>query len=340
MVDTAVGKEQPPKIGVRRINEMSLAYQQAGILWAGIELELFTRISQGANNLEQIAGALDIELDAAERLCTSCFALGLIEQKNGMYLNAPDVEKYLVRGKPTYHGDWALFHKNGYDQWKNLAGALKPPKSLYDRIKEDPRTAREITTAGYYSSISAGKKFARKVDLSSYSLLLDLGGGSGVYSIMACQQYPNLRAIVIDFETVCAVADEFIAEAKLSDRVRTLPGDYLTDDYPKGIDVILICGTLEVRDTREQKKVLKRVYDALPAGGLLVYITNMLEDDKSGPFEAVNLNLGNVFGPKPWGRIHTASDISGFLADAGFIDLVFSDFAPGTYRMVTAKKAG
>ena len=49
-------------------------------------------------------------------------------------------------------------------------------------------------------------------------------------------------------------------------------------------------------------------------------------------------NLGNVFGPKPWGRIHTAAEISGFLTKAGFVDMVFSDFAPGTYRLVTAKK--
>jgi hypothetical protein len=339
MVEPTIEKERTPKPGVKRINEMSIAYQQAGVLWAGIELELFTRISQGENSPEKIAMALDIEDDAAERLCTSCIALGLIELKNGKYVNSADVERFLVKGKPTYHGDWALFHKNGYEQWKNLATAIKPPKSLYDRIKEDPKTAREITTAGYYSSISAGMKFARKVDLSSYSLLLDLGGGSGVYSIMACQQYPNLHAIIIDFANVCAVADEFIAQAELADRIKTLPGDYLSCDYPKGIDAILICGTLEVRHTQEQKMVLKRVFEALPPGGLLVYITNMLEDDRSGPFEAVNSNLGNVFGPKPWGRIHTASEISGFLAEAGFADLVFSDFAPGTYRMVTAKKA-
>jgi len=340
MVDSATEKDASQKPGVRRINEMSLAYQQAGILWAGVELELFTKVSQGTNDLAAVAEITGMAPDVAERLCTACLALGLLEQKDDKFYNAPDVERYLVKGKPTYHGEWALYHKNGYEQWKNLATALNPPKSLYDRIKDNPKTAREITTAGYYSSISAGKKFARKVDLSSYSLLLDLGGGSGVYSIMACQSNPNLHAIVIDFATVCAVADEFIAEANLTDRIKTSPGDYLTDDYPVGADVILICGTLEVRDTRDQKLVLNRTYDALPPGGMLVYITNMLEDDRSGPFEAVCSNLGTVFGTKPWGRIHTAAEISDFLTEAGYVDLVFSDFAPGTYRMVTARKAG
>ena len=36
--------------------------------------------------------------------------------KDGGYSNASDVERYLVKGKPTYNGDWALFHKGSYEQ--------------------------------------------------------------------------------------------------------------------------------------------------------------------------------------------------------------------------------
>jgi len=116
-------------------------------------------------------------------------------------LETINVERYLVKGKPTYHGDWALFHKTSYEMWKDLATALRPPKpkGMYNHIKDDPNAARAMTVAGYYSSIKAGQKFAREYDLYRYSLLLDLGGGSGVYSIMACQQYPNLRAIALDY---------------------------------------------------------------------------------------------------------------------------------------------
>lgn len=335
---TSAGKERAPRLSVKRINEMSIAYQQAGTLWAGLDLDLFTRISNGLNRLDDIARALDIDKEVSDRLCASCLALGLIEQTGGVYRNAPDVERYLVKGKPTYHGDWALYHKNGYEQWKNFAAALKPTKSAYERIRDNPQAAREIATAGYHSSISSSKKFVRMVDLSPYSRLLDIGGGSGIYCITACQTYPNLHAITMDFATVCAVADEFISKAGLTDRIRTFPGDYLTDEYPTGVDVILICGTLEARDTQEQKMVLKKAHATLPNGGLLVYITNMLDDDGSGPFEAVQSNLESVLGPKPWGRIQTASDTASFLREAGFSDLIFSDFAPGTYRMVTAKK--
>ena len=336
--NSKTGKEARP--GVKRINEMSIAYQQAGVLWAAIELELFTKVAQGVDELVGIANEIDVDLEATDRLLTACVALDLLEEKDGKFCNPPDVERYLVKGKPTYHGDWALFHKTGYEMWKGLATALRPPKpkAMYDYIRDDPNAARSMTVAGYYSSVSAGQKFARGYDLSRYSLLLDLGGGSGVYSIMACQQYPNLQAIVLDYPNVCAVAEEFIAQAGLSDRIKTSPGDYLTDDYPPGVDVILICGTLEPRSSEEHELVIRKAYDALPPGGGMVLITNMLEDDKRGPLEAVCSNLGHVFSPKPWGYIHTSAELSRFLTKAGFVDLEFSDFVPGTYRRLIARK--
>lgn len=325
-------------IGVRRINEMSLAYQQAGVLWAGIELELFTRISQGATTLGEIANALGARPEAIERLLAACVALELLEKKDGAYSNPPDVERYLVKGQPTYHGDWALFHKGEYDEWKDLASVVRPPKDFYQRVREDPKVARQLTVSGYHSSISAGQKFARECDLSPYSLLLDVGGGSGVYSIMACRKYANLRSIVFDVPTVCAVADEFIAQAGLSDRIRTHPGDYLADQYPSGADAILICGTLEPRSTAEHEIVLRKAFDALPPGGKLFLIINMLDDDGKGPLEAVLSNLGHVFTSGPWGRIHSAGEIARMLSAAGFVDPAFSDFVPGTYRRVVASK--
>ena len=338
MVDSTTEKDRPAKATVKRINEMSIAFQQAGILWAAIEMEIFTKVSQGVNELESLARELGTELETTDRLLTACCALELLEREDGKYRNPPDVERFLVKGTSTYHGDWALYHKSGYDRWKNLASSLRPPKGIYDRLRDDPDAARELTTAGYHSSIRAGQKFAREQDLSRRTLLLDLGGGSGVYSIMACQKYPDLHAIVCDYPTILAVTDEFISEAGLTDRIQTLPLDYIADDYPSGADVILICGTLEPRTSEDHQLVLRKSFQALPPGGELILITNMLEADQSGPVEAVFSNLGNVMGPKPWGRIHTPAELTDFLTKAGFTDLVFSDFVPGTYRRVTAQK--
>jgi len=68
--------------------------------------------------------------------------------------------------------------------------------------------AREYHEATYSVGLGAGILFARDVDMSQRSLILELGGGSGSYCIAALQRYPHLKAIVLDFEPVCNVAKE------------------------------------------------------------------------------------------------------------------------------------
>ena len=76
-------------------------------------------------------------------------------------------------------------------------------------------------------------------DLRPFRCLLDLGGGSGAYTIEMLRRYPHLQAIVFDFPAVCRIADEMMHQEGLSDRVRTVAGDYEHDTLPAGPDVVL-----------------------------------------------------------------------------------------------------
>jgi hypothetical protein len=331
-------RESKPRLGTRRINEMGFAYQISGTIWAAIELELFTRISEGARTAEAIARACGLDLDAADRLLTACLSLDLIEFEDGSYRNAPDVERYLIKGSPRYHGDWVLNHRSGWDAWHNLVEALRPGD--YRRRFDDPARARAFTEVGYHSSIRSAQKLAEDFDFSPYKRLLDLGGGSGVYSIMACQAVPHLHSTILDHPNVCAVADGFIALAGLQKRIKTVPGNYLTDDYPPGADIILFCGTLETHSTDEHRLAFGKAFAVLPPGGALLLVINMLDADRHGPLEAVLSNLGQVAVRGVRGRIHTPDELQQLAAGAGFVQAESADFVPGTYRRMVARKPG
>jgi hypothetical protein len=161
-----------------------------------------------------------------------------------------------------------------------------------------------------------------------------------VYSIMACQAHPGLRVTVVDHPNVCAVANDFIALAGLGHRITTTPGDYLVDAYPPGADVILLCGTLETHSTEEHRTVFHKAFAALPPGGVLLLVINMLDSDHHGPLEAVLSNLGQVAGRGVRGRIHTLEELEGLLAETGFEGFEAADFVPGTYRRLVARKPG
>ena len=220
-------KPQGKKLTTQRIMEIGLSFRQSGAMAAALELGLFTEISGGSGRPVELADKIGVRAEATERLMIACAAMKLLEKKRGKYVNAPDVEKYLVKTSPTYFGDWlAYVIKTEYDSWKNIANRLKPPRRGYYATKDDPKAAREFTVAGYNSAISMAHKLAKEFNFSDYKLLLDLGGGSGAYSIAAAQRRPDIRAIVFDFPNICTVADEFIAQNGVSDRVETLAGDF------------------------------------------------------------------------------------------------------------------
>lgn len=342
MAQPGIDRPEGRKLTTQRINEMAFAFRHTGTLIAALELSLFTSVSESEGPAEpsDVAERIGMSAEAAERLMIACAALGLLEDRGGRYVNAPDVDRYLVRGRPTYFGDYLVYQaKNDYDGWKNIASRLKPPKRTYHAMAADPQAARAFTVAGYNSSISLGHKLAKEFDFSGYSLFLDLGGGSGCYSIAAALRHPNLRAIVFDQPNVVIVAQEFIEKAGVSDRVTTSAGDFFDSEFPRGADLVSFITPLQAYGPEDVQFLINKAFDAVEPGGGILVLDYMMNEDKSGPLDSVFRHLGGILSPTNPGYVNTAAEFSRYLARAGFVDVAANDrFLPGSVGMVTGSK--
>ncbi|MBI5092877.1 MAG: methyltransferase, partial [Candidatus Hydrogenedentes bacterium] len=110
---------------------------------------------------------------------------------------------------------------------------------------------------------------ATKFDFSPYRKLVDLAGGSGACSIAACQSNPDLKAVIVDFPNVLAVAKDVVAREGLSDRISTQPGDITKDDWPAG-DVMLISLIVSGFSRETQLGIFRKCFEKLPPGGAIV----------------------------------------------------------------------
>ena len=331
------------KLTTKNLTLMAFAFKQSGTLIAAIELDLFNRIDQGATTIPDLAGRLDLSPDRVDKLVTACTALGLLEKSSDAYHNSPEVDRYLIRGKPKYIGDWYVHQaKSEYDAWKDVAAAFKKSESstgMYqDMMRDDADAIRAFTVAGYNSSIAAGYKLARNFDFSPYSLYLDLGGGSGCYSIPAVERNPNLRAVVFDFPLVCRVTEEFIDRAGLSARITTQPGDFIADTLPDGADLISIIGNLHAYTLEETESLINKVFHALMPGGAIIIIDYMLNEDKTGPVEAALYHLMSVTRFRR-GWVKSVAEVSEFMKRAGAVDIEAREFIPGSTSLVTCRKS-
>ncbi len=334
-------EREKKKVNTVRLQNLSYGHKQAATLMAAIELDLFSRISEGISRLPQIAEALGLSLLNGERLVVACTALQLLEKEGEVYRNAPDVERFLVKGKPTYVGPWMLFAGWDFKEWKDLALHLKSetsPKTLgmYESLTEEK--AREYHEATYSVGLGAGIVFSRQVDLSGRSLMLDLGGGSGCYCIAAVQKYPDLKAIVLDFEVVCKVTDEFVAQWGLEDRISARAGDFTRDPLPKGADVMVMASNLPQYNAEALEGVFRAAYEALAPGGEFHVIGETLDSEKKGPLGPALWGIHEaLFGSE--GRAHSEKETKAYLEKAGFPHVRVHSFIPGALSRITAKKA-
>jgi hypothetical protein len=268
--------------------------------------------------------------------------LGLLEFKDGLYYNAPDVERHLVKGERGYLGPWLTSTPEKFNLWANIAPILKgdmPPvaKGTYEKAWEDVEAARLLNQRTYNIGLGAGYRLARLWDFSRYSLLLDLGGGSGCYSIAIASTYPQIKAIVMDYPTVCTSAEEFIAEAGLSERITTHPGDLLEVDFPPGADVMLMSSNMPNFSHSGLATVYHKAFDAMEKGGTMIILGEALYDDRSGPLEPAYYHLDEAL-VGGWGEACTISEVCELLRDAGFIDCEVNEFAPGLLNRFIAHK--
>jgi cyclopropane fatty-acyl-phospholipid synthase-like methyltransferase len=155
------------------------------------------------------------------------------------------------------------------------------------------------------------------LNLQGRKKICDIGGGPGTYSVLAAKANPDIQCTVFDLPGVVAVADELIAQSCVANRVQTQPGNYRSDPFPAGQDVIFFFGMLHQESPESIRQLFSKAYNALNPGGQ-VYILDMMTDvsHTSPAFSAlfaVNMALTTENG---W--VFSDAELNHWLSDTGF----------------------
>ena len=332
---------EKPRLDTTRLQKMAQAYWESAALMAAVELEVFTAIAHGHDTIASAAKAVGMSARNAERLLTALTAMTLLTRDGDRFANAADVDRFLVKDSDRYAGPWILFTKPRWTAFGELSKRLRNPEenrlgAYVDFTVED---ARRYHAATYSIGMGAARLFSRSVDLKGRKLLLDLGGGSGAYSIVATQTYPGLKAIVLDLPPVAVVADEYIAANNAADRVTTLPGDFTRTEFPQGVDVVVMASNLPQYEPDLIRLVVGKAFAALVPGGEMHLVGETLHDDRRGPLSAALWGLNEAI-QHSTGLAHTESEVKGYLQGAGFVDVAVHPFVPGVLSRIAGRKPG
>jgi 3-hydroxy-5-methyl-1-naphthoate 3-O-methyltransferase len=243
------------------------------------------------------------------------------------YRNSALAEEFLVEGRPRYFGGFVrLCDQRGYLAWHDVIRALRTDQPLtwdpkaQDSLfaSEDPLMLELFWEAMHSLSQFTAKRLGELYDFTSHRRLLDVGGGSGAFLIELCRRYAHLSGTVFDLERICPIAEKKILEAGLEEVIDTHAGDFRTDEcLPGGYDVILLSSILHDWDEATGRSLLRKCWQALEPGGVLLICELLLNPERSGPPTAALMGL-NMIVQTVGGRNYSESEYLEWLAQAGF----------------------
>ncbi|MDZ4849527.1 MAG: methyltransferase [Pirellulaceae bacterium] len=323
----------PPSTDPTPIFEFFRGSYATDLLTASVaHFELFGRLAKGARTLAELQADLGIDERPAVVLTTALRAMKLLNRKgNGQFELTELAREHLVGGDPFDVGNYL-----------GLAAAAPSVLNMVERLRtnrpagldssgdgaafiyrdgmksamEQSQLAEHFTIALSGRAKNVAPVLASQISLKGAATILDIGGGTGIYSIAFARANPDLQAIVLDRPEVLKIADRFVSEFEVGDRVELMSGDMFTSPLPP-VDAILLSNILHDWDIPECRMLIGRCAQSLKPGGKIIIHDVLLNDELDGPLP-IALYSAALFSLTE-GRAYSANEYNLWLIEAGLI---------------------
>jgi ubiquinone/menaquinone biosynthesis C-methylase UbiE len=273
-----------------RIFNTLTAYQTTAALRAGIELEVFTAVGEGATSPAALARKTGASERGTRILCDYLTILGFLSKEKGQYGLTPESAVFLNRHSPAYMGSAAQFLNNERStaNFRQLTEAVRKGGTICsDGSNTAPddefwvnfaRSMAPLTavSAGFIADLSgAGDGKPMKV--------LDIAASHGMFGIAIAKKNSQAQVVALDWPNVLQVAAENAAAAGVSNRLTLLPGSAFEVELGSGYDAVLITNLFHHFDVAGCEKLMRRVHAALKPGGKVFTLEFVPNEDRVTP---------------------------------------------------------
>lgn len=332
-------KDLMAKAGVvpEELNQFMRGFMESRLFLTAVELDLFTAVGSGAKSAD-IAKTIHTDPRATEALLNALTAIHVLEKEDNTFKNTSLTSKYLIKDS-EYDSRIATMHIVGlWHRWSTLTESVKKGTSVaVERGEErDEDETRAFIAAMHKNAVFRAGKTAEILDLNGVNKILDLGGGSGAYSIAFAKHKPDITATVFDLPAVIPLTQKYVAEEGLQDRVKLIEGNMVADSYGEGYDLVWISAICHMFGPDENLNIFEKVYNALNPNGRIIVQDFILDDHKTSPRFGAVFALNMLVNTKS-GSSYSKQEYFDWMSSAGFKDTNFMPL-PGPTNLIIAKK--
>ena len=316
-----------------RLDQMIRGYMPSRCILTALELDIFTAVGDGAN-AEQIGTKINANARAVGMLLNALVALGLLSKSGDDYKNTPESARFFVQGSKDNHRNGLLHTANIWHRWSTMTDAVRSGTRVPTDRDDTPAWTRNFIAAMQrhakdraplvVKALGAATTTATSTSNSNSHCnvrrILDLGGGSGAYSIAFAQAYSDVQCEILDIPEVVPLTTEYVRQAGVSAQVTLRAGDMLQDDFGSGYDIIMLNAICHMFSEEQNRAIIHRAHQALAPNGRLVVQDFILNPEKTGPQHAALFSL-NMLVSTEAGASYSEPEYTHWMKAAGFTEV-------------------
>ena len=245
--------------------------------------------------------------------------MGLLVKNKGAYRCQPSVSHGLGAGAPGAVLPMVLHMADLWRRWSDLTGVVQGTR-LSVKPSEPSHEDRQLQAfigAMHVIASPLAPRVVAAVAPGSAKALLDVGGGSGIYTLVFLQAVPAMKATLFDRPAVIEIARRILRQTGFLERVTFVPGDFYLDELPVGHDLAFVSAIIHQNSPEQNLDLFRKVYRSLSSGGRAVIRDHVMDEDRIHPRDgaifAVNMLVGTA-----GGNTYTFEEIKIGLQQEGF----------------------
>lgn len=322
---------KPPRTDPAAALDVLRAHYATEILVAAtVHLNVFAQLTARPATREELRDVLGLADRPAHVLVTALRAMALLVAGPDGRLGPSDLAaEHLVSGTPFDLGDYFRLAatsagvlgmvqclRTNRPLGAGRAGSGTPFLSRpgASSTMEDPQLATRLTLSLAGRARSLAPVVAARLPIEGARTMLDVGGGTGLFSIAFLERHPDLRAVVLDRPAVLDVASRLALAHDVASRLECVPGDMFEDPLPEA-DLVFVSHVLHDWDAPDSARLVRRCAGAVRPGGRLVVHDAFLRDELDGPLSIALYSAGLFC--RTEGRAYSAAEHAAWLRAAG-----------------------
>ncbi|MER3328293.1 MAG: methyltransferase [Candidatus Kapaibacterium sp.] len=300
-----MAKVDKSKFSESHILTVASAFRQSKILLTAIELGVFSLLGSRELTAKDVSFELKTDEDTTERLLNSLTSLGFTTKHRSHFKNTSDSIRFLDKSSPDYLG--SLLHMNlNWESWGKLTEVVRTGKSIYKNlyVERSDEFVEAYVDSVHRSYNHEAEGVSKAITLSNVKKMMDLGCGSGMYSIEFMKRNPEMEVVLLDYPKVIPITQKYLEQANLnSNNYRFQSGIIKDDEFESNFDLIYASFLFEEFTIWENMDIMRKCFASLNKGGRLIIHENFINNDRTSPLNSfmysLNLKLhtenGNTF---------------------------------------------